>query len=460
MPSQYILIVDDEPDICQLVSEILEDEGYEVAVAGNAEQAREKWRLKKPELVLLDIWMPDEDGISLLKSWQEASSLCCPVVMMSGHATIETAVEATRLGAYDFIEKPLSMAKLLLTVENALRTGQLEVENKSLKSQMSIADEPIGNSEILRNLRSQAERIAEHGSSVLLMGESGVGKEVFARFMHNLSPRKDSPFIKAIITNSNDGSTSTKLFGKQENGQIQFGLIDEANAGTLYLNDIAALDKETQERLYSMIKEGQFTRVGGSERINANLRLMVSTMHDLREDLEAKRFNEELYYLLDVVPLIIPPLRDHPEDVPELLNYYVDHLTANDNLPYRHFSVPAQNYLRNHHWAGNIRELRNLVQRLLILGTEVEITLEEAEEALGTNIPVYQEGVGQIPNSLFDLPLRQAREQFEHDYLTWQLKQTKGNVSRLAERVKMERTHLYRKMRSLNIDPKKYGRNT
>ena len=185
---------------------------------------------------------------------------------------------------------------------------------------------------------------------------------------------------------------------------------------------------------------------------------MVSSSHDLQDDVAGGKFNEELYYLLNVVPLVLPPLRDHPEDVPELLNHYVDLLTAQDGLPYRHFSLAAQNFLRNHTWPGNIRELRNLVQRLLILGTETEISLDETEEAIGTRIPVFTHEVGQIPESLFDLPLRQAREQFEHDYLIYQLKQADGNVSKLADPVKMERTHLYRKMRSLNVDPKKYGR--
>ncbi len=458
MSSEYILVVDDEPDIRQLVSEILEDEGYQVESAGNAQQAREKWSQRKPDLVLLDIWMPDEDGISLLKSWQESGSLCCPVIMMSGHATIETAVEATKLGAYDFIEKPLSMAKMLLTIENGLHTGQLEHENKGLREQVILASEPIGSSKVMTNLRENAEKLGEYTSTILIHGEPGTGKELLARYIHRHSAQKTQPFVKAIISSHSDENLSQKLFGYEENGKVTYGLLDEASRGVLYLVDIYRLDEDTQLRLLNSLKSGFYKRVGGTNEIQMSVRLLVSSTHDLRDDIEAGKFNEELYYVLSVIPLGIPPLRKHPEDVPDLLGYYVDLFTEREGLPYRHFDVSAQNFLRNHPWKGNIRELRNLVQRLLINGTEVDITQEETEEAIGAYIPVYDEGIGQLPTSMYDLPLRQAREQFEHDYLSWQLTQTKGNVSRLAEVVKMERTHLYRKMHALGIDPKKYSK--
>ena len=215
---------------------------------------------------------------------------------------------------------------------------------------------------------------------------------------------------------------------------------------------------DTQLRLLNALKEKRFMRLGGREWIDLDVMLIVSSTHDLLDDVAGEQFSEELYYLLNVVPLMIPPLRDHAEDVPELLKHYVDTLTAQDGLPYRHFALSAQNFLRNHSWPGNIRELRNLVQRLLILGTETEISLDEVEEAVGTTIPEFTQEIGAVPESLIDLPLLQAREQFEHDYLIHQLKQADGNVSKLADRVKMERTHLYRKMRSLNVDPKKFGR--
>ncbi|MGV6808319.1 MAG: sigma-54-dependent transcriptional regulator [bacterium] len=459
MTAQYILVVDDEPDIRQLLSEILEDEGYQVEVAENAAQAREVHRLRKPDLVLLDIWMPGEDGVSLLKSWHEKSGLCCPVIMMSGHATIETAVEATRYGAYDFIEKPLSLAKTLLTVSHALRASQLEQENQGLRQQVTVPHEPIGNSDSIKQLKEQARKVAAHDLQVLVYGEPGAGKEGIARYIHQQSNRAERPFVKASISAFNaDDDMSKELFGWMDNNKVHYGLFDKARGGTLYLSAISHLSKEAQKHLLSALKERRYRRIDSEEWIPLDTTLITACSQELKDMIDAKMYSSELYYLLNAVPLAVPPLREHPEDVPELLNHYVDLMTVQENLPYRHFTLAAQNYLRTYAWPGNIRELRNLVQRLLILGTDVDIAQEEVEEALGTQIPVYNEGIGKIPDNLFDLPLRQAREQFEHDYLVYQLQQTRGNVSKLAEKVQMERTHLYRKMRTLNIDPKKYGR--
>jgi len=458
MTAKYILIVDDEPDIRQLVSEILEDEGYEVNTAENAEEAKELRRKRRPDLILLDIWMPGQDGISLLKDWQENSSLSCPVVMMSGHGTIETAVEATRLGAHDFIEKPLSMAKMLLCIENALHSDQLAQENKELREQIISPQYPVGNSDTMKTLREQAQRVALNNSPVIIYGETGVGKEVFARFIHANSDNKERSFIKASISSTQEKMQSKEIFGWEEGEDVHYGLLDKARAGTLYLSDISKLNIETQTNLLNALEKGSFTRIDGNEDISINLKLIVSSQHDLNDDVEAGLFSKELYEKLNIIPLMIPSLRDHPEDVPELLNYFVDQQIERDSLPYRHFSVPAQNFLRNHQWLGNIRELSNIVQRLLILGTDSEITQDEVEEAVSKEIPVFSQPMTQDSNDLFDLPLRQAREQFEHDYIDYQLKQVEGNVSKLAELVQMERTHLYRKMRSLKIDPKQYGK--
>lgn len=458
MTAKYILVVDDEPDIRQLVSEILEDEGYTVKTAANAEEAKELRRKRRPDLILLDIWMPGQDGISLLKDWQESNSLHCPVVMMSGHGTIETAVEATRLGAQDFIEKPLSMAKMLLCIKNAIRSDQLVQENKELRERIIVTQYPVGNSETMQTLREQAQRIATHNSAVIIYGETGVGKEVFARFIHANSENKDQSFIKATLSSIQEKMLCKEIFGWEDGNSTHYGLLDKAQAGSLYLSDISKLNEESQLQLLGALREGVFIRVDSTQKININLKLIVSSQHDLRDDVDAGSFDKELYQVLNVVPLMIPSLRDHPEDVPELLNYFVDQQIEYEALPYRHFSVPAQNFLRNHQWLGNIRELSNLVQRLLILGTDPEITQEEVEEAVGTEIPIFSQPMAQNSDDLFALPLRQAREQFEHDYLDYQLKMVKGNVSKLAELVQMERTHLYRKMRSLNIDPKQYGK--
>ena len=458
MTAKYILVVDDEPDIRQLVSEILEDEGYEVNTAENAEQAKELRRKRRPDLILLDIWMPGQDGISLLKDWQENGSLSCPVVMMSGHGTIETAVEATRLGAHDFIEKPLSMAKMLLCIENAMRSDQLTQENKELREQIIAPQYPVGSSDVMKTLREQAKRIAKNTGTVIIYGETGVGKEVFARYIHANSDNKDSPFVKATIASIKDSDLNKEIFGCEEGEDVHYGLFDKARGGTLYLPEISNLNKDSQLLLLNALKDGSYTRINGHDQIAISLKLIVSSQHDLNDDVEAGLFDAELYQMLTIVPLMIPSLRDHPEDVPELLNYFVDQQIEHEALPYRHFSVPSQNFLRNHQWLGNIRELSNIVQRLLILGTDTEITQEEVEEAIGSEIPIFSQPLEQHSEKLFDLPLRLAREQFEHDYLDYQLKQVEGNVSKLAELVQMERTHLYRKMRSLKIDPKQYGK--
>ena len=458
MTAKYILIVDDEPDIRQLVSEILEDEGYEVNTAENAEEAKILRRKRRPDLILLDIWMPGQDGISLLKDWKESDSLSSPVVMMSGHGTIETAVEATRLGAHDFIEKPLSMAKMLLCIENAIRSDQLAQENKELREQVNAKQYPVGHSDTMKTLREQAHRIAQNNGTVIIYGETGVGKEVFARFIHSNSENKDQSFIKSSISSIQDKMLCNEIFGWEKDENVHYGLLDKARGGSLYLSDISKLNKDAQQRLLIALKEGFFTRVNSNEKISLNLKLIVSSQHDLHDDVEADLFDKELYQKLNIVPLMIPSLRDHPEDVPELLVYFVDQQIEHEALPYRHFSVPAQNFLRHHQWLGNIRELSNIVQRLLILGTDSEITQEEVEEAVGSEIPIFSQSLIQDSVDLFGLPLRQAREQFEHDYLDYQLKKVEGNVSKLAELVQMERTHLYRKMRSLKIDPKQYGK--
>jgi len=459
MTPKYILVVDDEPDIRQLVSEILEDEGYAVITAESAEEAKKIRLNRRPDLVLLDIWMPGQDGISLLKDWKENESLGCPVVMMSGHGTIETAVEATRLGAHDFIEKPLSMAKMILCIENAMRSDQLFQENKDLRNQIMANQFPVGSSEVMANLRDQAQRMALDDSSIIIYGESGVGREVFARYMHNQSKRNNSPFIKASIPSLPAEKQEDLLFGYQTyDNDVNYGLLDEAQGGTLYLSDISALSTSAQELLFYTLREKYFIRMGGAEKVPLHLKLIVSSQHDLKESVNASLFRDDLYQELSTIPLIIPSLRDHPEDVPELLNYYVNQQVEREALPYRHFSVSAQNYLRNHDWPGNIRELSNLVQRLLILGTDSEITQEEVEETMGSEIPIFTKSLTSSTDKLFDLPLRIAREQFERDYLDYQLERVEGNVSKLAEIVQMERTHLYRKMRSLKIDPKQYGK--
>lgn len=451
MSEAYILIVDDEPDICTLVKEILEDEGYEVSTAENAEQARDARRARRPDLILLDIWMPDTDGISLLKEWASNSGLSTPVIMMSGHGTVETAVEATRLGAYDFLEKPLSMAKLLLTVKNALESAQLKQENIGLKRSAGAVTEPIGRSNVMQNLREQIKRIAQHDTSVLMVGESGSGKEVFARYLHNSSNRRDGPFVTVPIAGLTSANSAAELFGIEDGDQVHFGSLEQANGGTLFLEDIIDMDLGVQARLLSALKHQSFLRVDGAAPVTINVRIIAATSHDPSRAVADGLLREDLYYHLNVVPLEIPPLRTHRDDIPELLNYYIDQLSTMEGLPYRRFTVGAQNRLRNYAWPGNIRELKNVVHRLLILGSGADIDQDEIELALGDS---REQGEPGVPWG-FDLPLKEAREQFERSYLEHQLRETGGSMSKVAERVGLERTHLYRKIRALGIDPKR-----
>ncbi|MGD8206609.1 MAG: sigma-54 dependent transcriptional regulator [Thiohalocapsa sp.] len=452
MSATHILVVDDEPDIRETVRDILEDEGYTVTSAENGESARHSLRERRPDLMLLDIWMPDLDGISLLQEWAEDEGLPCPVIMMSGHGNVETAVEATRLGAYDFLEKPLSMAKLLLTVERALAADKLERENVGLRRRAPVIQEPAGRSAAMQRLREQVKRIAQHDTWVLITGEPGSGRETFARFLHSQSARRERPFVDLGVSAIARGNAARELFGSEEGGTPHYGSLEKAAGGTLLLDEVADMDLEAQGQLLGALDTGSFLRVGGTDPVAIDVRIVAATQRDLKEEVRAGNFREDLFYHLNVVPLHIPPLREHAEDIPELLSYYVDYFATHEKLPYRRFSVGAQNFLRNYSWPGNVRELKNLVQRVLILGAGDEITQTEVESALGSTPPLPTQPLEGMVS--FDQPLRQAREQFEKSYLEYQLEKHSGNVSKMAKEAGMERTHLYRKLRSLGIEIK------
>jgi two-component system nitrogen regulation response regulator NtrX len=447
----HILVVDDEPDIRQLVQEILEDEGYDVSVAEDAARARHARRVRRPDLTLLDIWMPDTDGISLLKEWADSTGVDTPVIIMSGHGSVESAVEATRLGAYDFIEKPLSMAKLLLTVRHALEASRLRHENIGLRRHALQVAEPIGKSPTMQALRDQTRRIAAHDTAVLIHGEPGCGKQVFARYLHAHSARRSGAFVDVAVGGLVSDGAVVELFGSEEREKVHYGWLEQANGGDLFLSDVADMDLALQARLFSALQQQSFLRLGGHEPVRIDVRIVAATSQDLAGEVARGRFRDELYYHLNVVPIQIPPLREHREDVPELLDFYVNLLVNQDNVPYRRFNMAAKNFLRNYGWPGNVRELQNLVQRLLILGSTEEVSLEEVEAAVSAE--PAQGAPGEFPG--LDLPLREARELFEKAYLEHQLQVTGGNVSQTAERVGLERTHLYRKLRSLGIDPKR-----
>jgi len=456
MSSGHILVVDDEPDIRNLVKEILEDEGFDVSIAESGETARHARRMRRPDLILLDIWMEDVDGITLLREWSESGGLPCPVIIMSGHATVETAVEATRLGAYDFIEKPISLAKLLLVVSRALESEKLQQENLGLKRQAQPVVEPAGKSEVMHALRNQARRIAQHSTWVLINGEPGAGKEVVARYIHAQSSLRDRPFVEVAVGSMSAENSAVELFGSEEGERVVYGRLEQANGGTLFLGNISDMDMQTQARLLSVFQTHSFLRMGGTEPVPVDIRVIATTSRDLEKELREGRFREDLYYHLNVVPLTVPPLREHSEDVPELLNFYVDRFVVQEHLPYREFSIAAQNRLRNYSWPGNNRELKNLVQRMLILGQGPVIDIDEVESVLQQTDEAAAPA-GSSATLPLDLPLREAREQFEKVYLEHQLQEVGGSVGKLAKRVGMERTHLYRKLRGLGIDFKKGG---
>ncbi len=447
MSAPYILVVDDEREIHKVIKEILEDEGYEVETAEDAAEARHALRVRRPDLVLLDVWLPDMDGISLLKEWSLGSTLIAPVIMISGHGTVETAVEATRLGAYDFIEKPLSLSKLLLVVKRALEADKLQRENIGLRKHIRPLIVPIGKSKSMQNLKEQVQRIAQHKAWVLIRGEPGSGKELIARYLHFSSPQADGPFIEVGVGAISDERAANELFGSETGETINYGYLEQANGGTLYLSEVADMDAAAQAKFLSALETRTFLRVGGVEPIEVDVRVVAATHRDLEQEMQAGKFREDLYYQLNVVPIEIPPLREHSEDILELLEYYVDVFSSQEGLPYRKFSVAALNRLRQYTWAGNVRELKNLVQRLLILGRHEEISLEDVEIALGMR---GKHAATEVPIS-FDMALREARKQFEKAYFEYQLGLMGGNISKVAHIAGIERTHLYRKLRELGI---------
>jgi len=456
MLKPYILVIDDEPDIRQLVKEILEDEGYNVEVARDGAAARDVVAAKPPGLILLDIWMPDIDGISLLKEFIEAHKLQCPVVMMSGHGTVEAAVEATRLGAYDFIEKPLSLSKLLMTVERALASDQSRSRAVGNTHEKLEPVEIVGKSEMARTLQHKLQQCAQHDVTVLILAETGAGKGHCARYIHTHSRRSEGPFIEmhtATLVSSHAGSMAELLLGTVVDGRIHAGFLEQAHGGTLYIDDVAELDSKAQAGLYGVLISPSYFRIDDDEAVTTDVRVITASRYDLEQEVRAGRFREDLYHSLKGFPVTIVPLREHSEDISELLHHYVRRFSDREGLPYRDFSLAAQNRLRNYDWPGNILELENLVRRLLIGGGREAVELEEIEQAL-TETAAEEPALSRAQPPEFSLPLRQAREQFERAYLEFHLRKSHGSVGKVAKMAGMERTHLYRKLRSLGIDTK------
>ena len=447
MSTSHVLVVDDEADIRGLIDEILSEEGYEVTVAGDAGEARAARGDSKFDLVLLDIWMPDTDGISLLREWSEPGDLDCPVVMMSGHGTVDTAVEATRLGAFDFVEKPLSLAKLLHTVERAI--GASKKPAGPVRSILPSLLSPIGRSPLIKGLREKVQHFAKNDSPVIFTGEPGTGRSAFARYIHSMSARADAPLVTLLSASLTDSNAEEHLLGSEDGGNVHSGYFERAKNGTLIIEDLTDLCDQAQKLIMSVLEQGDFVRSGGHDSMKLQARVIATVDSDIDIAIESGVLRRELVSCLNTLTVRVPPLREYAEDVPELLNYYVDKLVDAENLPFRRFSVAAQNRLRNYPWPENVRELKNLVRRLLMSNAEEEISLEEVEAEISSAADAKEPLVKQ---DLLSLPLREAREQFERAYLQQQLALCDGKVGKLAHRVGMERTHLYRKLRSLGVD--------
>lgn len=452
----YILIVDDEKDICNLVSDILQDEGYDVAMAYNGKEAKQLKATREPDLILLDIWMPDIDGISLLESWKENNELHCPVIMMSGHGTLEHAIEATKLGASDFLEKPLTLAKLLLVVEKTLAESQKKTDeaiaSQSVKPLLIKPFEPIGRSMLMTNLRQKLTEAAKSDTNVLLIHSFGSEVAGIASYIHVNSDRKQAPFFE-LSFNSLTLSEMKELI---ENAEKRSKLLQSIDGGTLYLSNLEQTDDRAQKLIYDLLQTTSYIHPQTGLITPTNIRYIFSAQPGLLSLVESGDFSEPLWHLINVVVIQIPSLAEHPEDVPELISSYVHYFVDEKSLTYRHFSIAAQNRLRNHHWSGNHLALKNIIQRLLILGKSDEVSLDEVnnalEQSIKTDITSTQNSTDHL---LLHLPLREAREQFERAYLIAQYERSEGNIANLADLVGMERTNLYRKLKSLDIDPKK-----
>ncbi len=438
MKNARILVVDDEANIRALLDEILSEEGYEVTKAANAEEARQARGRQDYDLTLLDIWMPDTDGISLLKEWADGD-MPGAVVMMSGHGTVDAAVEATRLGAVDFIEKPVSLAKLLRVVEAALADRRSRPKRRHLVPPMLA---PVGKSQTMRRLREQVARVAQHDAHTLLTGEPGSGREAFARYLASRSDRANGPFVIATGSELTELGYRAVLLGDG----TEPGLLERANGGILFVSELQDVSSAAQQLLLGALEQGEYMPAGAVAKQPFDVRIVASAPPGFERD---EIFKRELLSHLSIIVLRVPPLREYAEDVPELLRYQVDSLVDGEGLPFRRFTVAAQNRLRNYPWPGNVRELKNLVKRLLVLGGGENIDLEEVEAQLASAAPDSEPLVKQ---DLLALPLREAREHFERAYLQQQLQLCGGKVGQLAKRVGMERTHLYRKLRSLGVD--------
>ena len=452
-----VLVVDDEADIRELVSGVLEDEGYSVRSAADSNGALEAIDDRRPSLVLLDVWLQGSklDGLQLLEQIKGRDPTL-PVLMISGHGNLDTAVAAIREGAVDFFEKPFKADRLLHLVGRATETDRLRRENATLRQQVGPDDQLDGTSVAINTVRATLKRVAPTGSRVMITGPAGVGKEIAARMIHNWSPRAGSPFIVLSAAMMSPERVEEELFGSEQNGVARPGLLEQAHGGTLFLDEIADMPVNTQAKILRVLTDQSYTRVGGQRPVKVDVRVLSATSRNLADEIAAGRFREDLYYRLNVVPVRIPPLRERREDIPELVAHFLARFSAERRMQTPELSKDAIAALQAHDWPGNVRQLRNIIERTLILTPGDRVGCIEVDllppEIIETQGPT---GMGGASMAIMGSPLREARESFEREYLKIQIRRFSGNISRTASFIGMERSALHRKLKALGLGDKR-----
>lgn len=446
-----ILITDDERDIRELIGDILQDEGFTTRLAANSDECMKQIEAEVPSLMILDIWLKDSnmDGIDILKTVKREHPEV-PIVIISGHGNIEIAVAAIKQGAYDFIEKPFNIDQLLVVIRRAMETSRLRKENVELKKGEVASAEMLGESASFRALKSQLDKVTKSNGRVMLTGPAGAGKEIAARYIHANSDRSDAPFVIVSSASVEPERMEEVLFGRESPGRgVERGLLEQANGGVIYFDEIADMPVGTQSKILRVLVDQTFQRVGGGDKVQVDLRVVSSTNKDLNSEIDAGNFREELYHRLNVVPISVPSLEERREDIPLLADHFIEAFNKAQGLPLRKLAEDARALLQTMLWPGNVRQLKNVMERVLILGENAgEIT---AKELPASEEPAAEEGRVVLSGGLATLPLREARELFEREYLLTQINRFGGNISRTASFVGMERSALHRKLKSLGV---------
>ncbi|PLX79895.1 MAG: Fis family transcriptional regulator [Desulfuromonas sp.] len=449
-----ILVVDDEQSIRDSLEGILSDEGFTPIFAENGEQALASLKEELPELVLLDIWMPGMDGLEVLETINKLHP-DLTVIMMSGHGTIETAVKATKMGAFDFIEKPLSLEKILLSIQHGLKVRELVEENQTLKAKLAKDNEIIGSSENIQRLKEQIGMAAPTSGWVLITGENGTGKELVARSIHSLSTRKGKPFVEVNCAAIPEELIESELFGHEKGAftgatAMRKGKFDQAHEGTLFLDEIGDMSLKTQAKILRILQEHKFERVGGNRTIEVDVRVIAATNKNLENEIQQGSFREDLYYRLNVLPFHVPPLRERRDDIPLLVEHFLDYFCRKESRKPKHLTPNAQEYLQKYSWPGNVRELKNIVERMVIMIPEDLIEVQHLPQTIkGKDNGRQTLSLGSIGN------FKEAREDFEKAYIREKLKKNDWNVSKTAEEIGLERSNLHRKIKAYGIEMEK-----